>query len=242
MADASDTLAGLVQSLDHSDKKVIRRAVDALVELAKTLPEVSVEVAATMARSPADKRWPMAYVLAQIAPPSDACCEALENALDADDPDIRWAVVVLLARLARAPDQPILSRLIQLAKRGTATQRRMALYALRDSGSSDERVPQAVRSALSDPDSLARVAALTSLKIFPEAGRAAVAEILRILESDPDARVRAAAALALAHSNAPDAAIRPSLERTAAGGDPLVGKAAQSALTLLNEKGPAPSD
>jgi HEAT repeat protein len=189
-----------------------------------------------MARAPADERWPMAYALAQIAPPSDACCQALESALDAQDPDIRWAVVVLLARLARAPAAPILSRLVELSTRGTATQRRMALYALRDCGASDARAPQALRAGLGDADPLVRVAALTSLKIFPEAGRAAVDEILRVLENDPDVRVRASAALALAHSGAPDAAIRPALERAAASGDATVAKAARAALEILKKK------
>src|SRR5581483_11581922 len=73
MAGKPDRLARLVAALDHPDKKIIREAVDALVALAPSQPEVGGEVEAALMRAPVYKRWPMAYVLAQIGPPSDAC-------------------------------------------------------------------------------------------------------------------------------------------------------------------------
>jgi len=236
MDEAYEQIARLIRALDHPDKKTIRQAVDALVALAPDAPEICGEVAAAMARAPAEKRWPMAYVLAQIAPPSDACFDALECGLDAPDPDIRWAVVVLLVRVAERHGDKTVERLVSLLKSGTATQRRMAVYALRDIATKDAPSQQAVRGALGDPEPLVRVAALTSLKIFPKVARDALAELLRMLESDPDARVRAADALALAHSGAPTEEIAPALQRAAESGDGIVAKAARAGLEVLKRR------
>lgn len=229
-------VARLIASLDHPDKKIVREAVDALVALAPDAPEVRAEVEEAMARAPAYKRWTMAYVLAQIAPPSDACFAALEGGLDAPDPDIRWAIVVLFAALARRQSGATQERLASLANAGTATQRRMAVYALRDIGAKDAVTEQAIIAALGDSDPLVRIAALTSLKAFPETARAAVGGMQRMLESDDDARVRAAAAVALAQSGAPMAEIRGALEGSALGGDPTVVRAVRAALEMLERK------
>jgi HEAT repeat protein len=238
MAGDADTVAVLIQSLGHADKKIIRRSVDALVELAHGAPELRDEVAAAMARAPADKRWPMAYVLAQVAPLDDACFAALKDGLDRSDPDIRWAIIVLLARLAKQPGSNIAERLIALAKSGTATQRRMAVYALRDVGAQTPESQQAVRAALGDADALVRVAALTSLKLFPEAALSACAEILSMLENDADARVRATAALALAQSGTGNEEMTAALQRAASSSDPIVAKSAQAAVDRLAKKAP----
>jgi|SRR5581483_794645 HEAT repeat protein len=236
MAGKPDRLARLVAALDHPDKKIIREAVDALVALAPSQPEVGGEVEAALMRAPVYKRWPMAYVLAQIGPPSDACFAALEGGLDAPDPDIRWAIVVLFARLARESGGATRERLASLARSGTATQRRMAIYTLRDIGPADALAHEAVRGALADTDPLVRVAALTSLKVFPEIARTAVGDMQRMLESDDDARVRAAAAVALAQSGAPMAEIRGALEGSAMTGDPTVVRAVRAALEMLGKK------
>ncbi|HKA33377.1 MAG TPA: HEAT repeat domain-containing protein [Candidatus Binatia bacterium] len=232
----TNPIARLLASLDHHDKKIVREAVDALVALAPDAPEVRVEVEEAMARAPAYKRWPMAYVLAQIAPPSDACFAALEAGLDAPDPDIRWAIVVLFTALARRQSGATQERLASLANTGTATQRRMAVYALRDIGAQDAVTERAVIAALGDSGPLVRIAALTSLKAFPDTARALIADMQRMLESDDDARVRAAAAVALAQSGGPMAEIRGALEGAALSGDPTVVRAARAALEMLGRK------
>jgi len=232
----TNPIARLLASLDHPDKKILREAVDTLITLAPDAPEVRVEVEEAMARAPAYKRWPMAYVLAQIAPPSDACLTALEGGLDAPDPDIRWAIVVLFAGLARQQSGETRERLASLANAGTATQRRMAVYALRDIGAQDAITEHALITALGDSDPLVRIAALTSLKAFPETARAAFTEVQRMLESDADARVRAAAAVALVQSGGPMAEIRGALEGSALGGDPTVVRAVRAALEMLGKK------
>jgi HEAT repeat protein len=236
MREHSDHIARLIRSLEHPDKKIIREAVDALVALAPDTPEIRGAVDAALAHAPAYKRWPMAYVLAQIAPPSNACFAALESGLDAPDPDIRWAIVVLLTGLARQHGGETQQRLASLARTGTATQRRMAVYALRDVGAQDALTQETMRGALADGDPLVRIAALTSLKMFPEASRGAITDMQGMLESDPDARVRAAAAVALAQSGAPMAEIRGALEGSALGGDPTVVRAARAALEMLERK------
>ena len=235
MAEESDRIAELLRALAHPDKKTVRQAVDALVALAPAKPDLPAIMQAAMARAPAPARWPIAYALAQMAPPSEACCEALESALDAPDPDIRWAIVVLLARLGRERDSAVASRLAALAKSGSATQRRMAVYTLRDIGPGDAQSERAVRAALADAEPLVRVAALTSLKTFPEVGRAAVGEILKLLEHDPDARVRATAAMALAQTGETTAEIRAALENAARREDATVAKAASAALERLKK-------
>src|SRR5262249_10497517 len=157
-------------ALADTDKKRIRQAVDALVALAPTNSDLPAMMNSVLARAPIEARWPIAYALAQMASPSEACCAALEAALAATDPDIRWAIGVLLARVGRAPGSPIVQRLAALVKSGGATQRRMAVYALRDIGAQDALTQQAVRDALADDDPLVRIAALTSLKAFPDFG------------------------------------------------------------------------
>jgi len=236
MAEDANTIATLIQSLADSDKKIIRQSVDALVELAQRAPEVHGAVAAAMAAVVTDKRWPMAYVLAQIAPVDDACFVALKDGLDRSDPDIRWAVVVLLVRLSKQSGGNIVERLIALAESGTAMQRRMAVYALRDIGGNDAALQRAVRAALDDADALVRVAALTSLKSFPQLARAVVSEVGRMLENDNDRRVRATAAMALAQSGVESEAIRRALEAAARGPDATVTKAARAALEKLEKK------
>jgi HEAT repeat protein len=235
MVEYSENIARLIESLGHPDKRIIRQSVDALVELGSRTPEIRGAVAAAMSLAPADKRWPMAYVLAQIAPLDDTCFAALEDGLGGTDPDIRWAVVVLLVRLAKQRGGNIVERLIALTKSGTAMQRRMAVYTLRDIGAEDAASQQALRDALRDADPLVRVAALTSLKIFPETARSAVEEVLRMLAGDPDARVRATAPMALAQSSVESEAIRQALEQAARGGDANVAKAARAALDILQK-------
>jgi HEAT repeat protein len=238
MSAASEKIAQLVRLLGHSDKKIIRQSVDALVALAGNTPELRHEVTTAMTRAPVDKRWPMAYVLAQIAPLDNLSFDALKEALDTPDPDIRWAIVVLLVRLAKERGGNVVECLVALAGSGTATQRRMAMYALRDIGAQDDASQQAIRDALGDADPMVRVAALSSLKAFPELARSAVAEILRMLADDPDARVRATAAMALAQSGVEAPEVREALERAAGGNDPVVCKAARMGLEMLGKKVP----
>jgi HEAT repeat protein len=240
MDEESDKIAALVESLDRRDKKEMRRAAEALIAYGKTAPRLADKLHALMEKTPAEMRWPIAYVAAQIAPPTTACLDALKTALDVADPDIRWAIAVLLADLGKKSSAGVAGALAELVRSGSATQRRMAIYCLRDIGAPDAPAPAAIRGALGDDDPLVRVAAVTSLKTFPEIAGAHPDELLRLL-SDRDSRVRASAALALAHVDPPSAQIRKALEDAGRGDDPKLAKAARAALALLKEKGPASS-
>jgi HEAT repeat protein len=237
MDEESDKIAALVESLDRRDKKEMRRAAEALIAYGKTAPLLADKLHALMETAPAEIRWPIAYVAAQIAPLTPACLDALKIALDVPDPDIRWAIVVLLADLGKQSPAGVAEALAELVRSGSSTQRRMAIYCLRDIGARDALALDALRGALGDDDPLVRVAAATSLKTFPEIAGAQTDALLRLL-SDRDSRVRASAAMALAHADPPSAKIRRALEDASRGDDPKLVKAARAALEILNKKGP----
>lgn len=238
MDEESHKIAALVESLDRGDKKEMRRAAEALIAYGKTAAHLADKLHALMETAPAETRWPIAYVAVQIAPPTTACLDALQTALNGADPDIRWAIAVLLADLGKKSSPGVAGALAELARSGSATQRRMAIYCLRDIGARDALALDAIRGALGDDDPLVRVAAVTSLKTFPEIAGAHPEDLLRLL-SDRDARVRASAALALAHVDPPSAKIRQALEDAERGDDSKLAKAARAALDILNKKGPA---
>jgi len=225
----------LIKSLDQPDKKALREGVEALISMASSTPEVADRLRALLCRAPAEKRWPIAYVLAQISPLSTECLDALKGALGENDPDIRWAVALLLVRLAKKSDSGVAAHLIDLLDSGKPTQRRMAVYCLRDIGTED-LLRAALQHALGDSEPLVRVAAVTSLKAFPETGRAATDQLLRLVSSDPDSRVRASAALALAHLSPPTEKVSRALNDAARSSDSKLAKAARAALAILGTR------
>lgn len=230
----------LIESLKHPEKKVIREAADALIGMAPHAPELAQKLNRLLATSPGQDRWPLAYVLAHISPPSPPCLEVLEETLGSDDPDIRWAAAVLLVRLANA-DKGVAALLRDLLKTGTATQRRMAVYCIRDIDQ-DEASLQALLGSLGDPDPLVRVAAVTALKVYSVIGNEGLDLLLGLFLEDPDPRVQRNAALALARLGAPNQAIRVALSKASQSHDFQLRKAAQAALVLLQKRGPASAD
>src|SRR5258706_605476 len=161
MGEEYDRIGALIAGLDQADKKAVRAAVDALTSMSAAAPEIAEKLRAALAAAPAEKRWPIAYALAEIAPLSEPCLEALEAALDFADPDIRWAVALLLVRLAKKPGAGAGARLIDLCKNGTPAQRRMALYCLRDIGAPELIAAPAARK---EPDARRREASRRSVQ------------------------------------------------------------------------------
>jgi HEAT repeat protein len=241
MDDESDKIDALIASLEQSDKRAVRKSVDALISRANSAPDIAAKLRVALDRAPAEKRWPIAYVLAHVSPLSTPCLEALMNALDVSDPDIRWAVVLVLVRLGKNPESGVALRLIELVRSAKPTQRRMAVYCLRDIGADDPAQRQAVQRALGDPDPLVRVAAVTSLKAFPMIGGNATDQLLQLVSSDPDSRVQSSAAMALAHLGPPTEKVSRALNDAALSSDNRLAKAARAALALLKQKGPASS-
>jgi len=236
MDDESDKIDALIASLEQSDKRAVRKAVDALISMTSSATEVADRLRALLDRAPAEKRWPIAYVLAQIASLSSPCLDALKDALDAADPDIRWAVALLLVRLGKKSDTAVARHLIELVHSGKPTQRRMAVYCLRDIGAQDTGVGRALIDALGDGDALVRVAVITSLKVMPQIGGAALDLLLRMFAEDADLRVRASAALALARLGAGRSDVRAALDNATRSNDPILSKAARSALKILEKR------
>lgn len=239
MTGQSDTTAGppeiaaLIRSLGDPDKKTVRSAADALVSLARGQPELARRLEELLSQAPPAERWPFAYVLGHIGSPSLQCLQALQETLGSRDPDLRWAAGSLLTHLGKR-DARVLDLLLALLKTGTSTQRRMAVYGLRDLELKDG----AVLAALDDSDVLVRVAAVLSLKLHSDTPQAGLDLLLDLLLKDPDTRVRCAAAFALGGLGTPSGEICAALTKAAEGPDPQLRKAAEAALDLLKKKGP----
>lgn len=239
MDEESEKIAALIKSLSHPDKKVIREGADALISIAAFTPQLAERLRRLLDEAPVEKRWPIAYVLAHIAPLSASCLDVLKDTLESSDPDIRWAAALLLVRLAKNSSPDVVVHLAALVNSGRPTQRRMAVYCLRDIGAQDSASRRALLDAMGDPEPLVRVAAVTSLKALPEIGAAALDRLLRLFLADPDSRVRVSAALSLGHLAAPTEEIRAVLKDASLDPDSRLSKAARVALALLEKKGPA---
>lgn len=237
MKDDTEKISALLDSLTQSDKSVIRAAVDALIPIASRMPEVQDSLHRLLTDSSHKNRWAPAYILAHLPNPSDACYQVLLDTLDSQDPDIRWAVALLLIRSAKN-DGAVAVRLFDLLKSGTSNQRRMAVYCIRDMNLKDDASLEALLRTLEDPEPLVRVAAVISLKIQPDVGKEGLDSILRLFLEDPDSRVRYSAALTLAALGAPTGEIRTALEEASRSKDPQLKKAAAAALALLKKRGP----
>jgi len=186
-------VAELLDALDQTDKAVVRRAVEELVALAADEPEVAEILAQRLREAP---RWPVAYALGQITHPSALCLEVLEWGLGSGDQDLRWATQLLLTDLGKRYPE-VEARLEDLLRQGTPTQRRMAVYCLRDVGAAGAGLPAAVLQAIVDPEPLVRVAVVTTLAKESEVGPEVLEALGKAAVEDPDVRVQNAAAFAV---------------------------------------------
>ena len=236
MDKAHSTLAVFIESLNQPDKKTIRAAVDALIPVALEQPEINERLHGLLDETPAERRWPIAYALAHTSPLIPSCVEALKEMLGTGDPDLRWAAVVLLARLARESDRSLVAELIGLLRSGSATQRRMAVYCLRDIDAQNASVGRVLIDALSDSDALVRVAVITSLKVIPQIGGETLDLLLRVFVEDADIRVRVSAALALARLGSGRSDVRAALDDATRSSDTRLSKAARAALKIIATK------
>lgn len=233
-------LAPLLADLEKPDKPALRKAVDALISMATDEARIA-DALSELLNDPSRKnRWPIAYILANLPSPPPTCIAVLIETLDHRDADIRWAVTLILIRLAKT-DGHVLKLLVDLVSEGTANQRRMAIYALRDAGLADEGSVQALVDALRDPDPKVRVAAVTSLRMEPGLGEERKNEILRLFLEDQDLRVRNSAAVTLALLGAPSEKFLSELGKAKVSDNAQLKKAATVALDILKNKRSAPS-
>ena len=186
-------MAPLLDALEETDKASIRRAVEGLVALAAEEPAVAEVLAERLRTAP---RWPVAYALGQITPPSAPCLEVLAWGLGSGDQDLRWATQLLLTDLGKRYPE-VGARLEGLLLHGSPTQRRMAVYCLRDIGEAGAGLPAALLKAIRDPEPLVRVAVFTTLAKAPEVGTEALDALRSAAANDADVRVRNAAAFAV---------------------------------------------
>ena len=183
----------LLDALEATDKAVIRRAVESLVALAADEPRVADVLAERLRAAP---RWPVAYALGQITRPSAPCLEVLVWGLGSGDQDLRWATQLLLTDLGKRYPE-VGARLEGLLLHGSPTQRRMAVYCLRDIGEAGAGLPPALLKAIQDPEPLVRVAVITTLAKAPKVGTETLDALRSAAADDADVRVRNAAGFAV---------------------------------------------
>ena len=166
--------------------------------------------------------------------------QTLLDALDHREPDIRWAVALLLIRIAKQ-NVKLVSRLIDLSATGTANQKRMALYCIRDLVLSDAASLAASVNALSDVDPTVRVAAAICLKPRADLKDDGRNLLLKVYLEDPDLRVRNAAAIVLANLGSPSEEFLIALRAASESKNGQTRKTAVAALDLLEKRRSAPA-
>lgn len=234
----TDRLAALIADLDHPDKPTIRAAVDQLIGLARKSARVRTALDLRLDEPGHRSYWPVAYVLGHLPQPSGAAIRNLLDTLDHPEPDLRWACSLLLANIARH-EAAVIDLLIELCQSGTANQKRMALYCLRDLALNDPASLHALIESLTDSDATVRVAAVTSLKNRTDDLERVRAALLQSYLIDVDIKVRNAAAVTLAQIGSPGEEFVLALRRATQSDDSQARKAATVALELLERRRPA---
>ena len=234
-----DKIAPLMADLEKSDKPTLRKAVDALIPIAADDRQIATTLSELLNDPGRENRWPIAYILASLPSPTRSSIQVLIETLDHRDPDIRWAVALILIRLAKT-DRQVLKLLIELAAKGTANQRRMAIYSIRDVGLTDEASVQMLMDALHDPDPTVRVAAVTSLKMQSGLSERGKSELLELFLRDLDPRVRNTVVVTLAYLGTPSEEFLSELTKATASENAQLKKAASAAFDILKKRS-APS-
>jgi HEAT repeat protein len=193
----ANAIERLLDDLQNGDRGVVRRAVDGLVAMAPREPRLSDRLESRLQDEKTRWKWPVAYTLGRVVKASRDCLNVLAEGLGSEDQDVRWATQRLLTELGRTQSQ-VRELLLVLLHGGRPTQRRMAVYCLRDVGLSDDRFAEAVVKACQDPEPLVRVAAVTSLKTYPSIAAHTAPLLRRLADADADPRVRNAARFLLA--------------------------------------------
>lgn len=243
MADTSPSepeVNALIADLEHSEKPIIRAAVNALVSLAQASPELKDALQRKMGEPQVKNPWAIAYVLAHLPQPPHDVTQRLLECLDHPDPDIRWAIGLLLVQLAHR-DDAMTRQLLRLCASGNALQRRMAIYCLRDLNLQDAASTRAFFIALGDPDPLVRIAAAAGLKRKTRLDAREKDALLTAFLEDPDSRVRSVAAVTLAQKGEPSERFVRALNLAVSSENDQIRRAANAALSLLENKRAAPS-
>jgi HEAT repeat protein len=238
--DNAEKIASLITDLEHSDKPRIRLAVDALIALAADSPELKTTLNELINDPRRRNHWPVAYILGHLPQPSGAVVRTLLDSLDHREPDIRWAIALLLVRMAKAEGN-LVELLIELCAAGTANQKRMAVYCIRDLNLTDSLSLLALLNAVRDMDPSVRVAAVTSLKTRSDVDVSGRNSLVQIFSNDPEPKVRNAIAITLAQMGSPSEEFLTALKKAGESENAQIKKAAFAALALLRKRRSAPS-
>jgi HEAT repeat protein len=234
--------AALIAILDQHDKQAIRAAVDGLIQRAADSQQLRNTLNHRLTEAGHQNYWPVAYILANLPNPSSAAITGLLEALDHRDPDIRWAIALLLVRIAKGKeDFALVDSLIQLCAKGSSNQKRMALYTLRDLALSDAASRTALLAALHDIEPTVRVAAAICLKARQDIDDAGKDLLLGLYLNDVERKVRHAVAITLAALGEPPLDFVLALKANSTSKNEQTKKAAIAALELLGKRGSAPS-
>lgn len=232
--------AALIAALDQRDKPRLRAAVDELIALALESPPLRERLELRLTETERRNDWPTAYILGNLPNPSGAALEHLLDSLDHEDPDVRWAIALLLVRIAKNKAE-VIGRLIRLCAAGSCNQKRMALYALRDLGLTDAASLDALFAALEDTDATVRVAAAICLKPRLDVDETGKRRLLEVYRRDGEPKVRHTVAIALAALGKPQPEFISALQENSESEDKQTKKAAIAALELLKIRRSAPS-
>lgn len=236
-----DEILRLIADLDHADKPTIRAAVDALTARAAESSIIRELLEQRLIQSGHRNYWPAAYVLGQLPHPSSAAIGILLDSLDHPAPDVRWAIALLIISIAKR-DRNISKLLVDLSASGSANQKRMAIYCLRDLSLADLASLAALLAGLADPDPTVRVAAAIALKARNDMDARGKDRLCETYLNDVDARARHAAAITLASLGEPSEKFLAALKKNTTSEDAQTKKAACAALALLERRPASTAD
>jgi HEAT repeat protein len=173
--------------------------------------------------------------LAHLPRLSIGILQVLLDGLDHREPDIRWAIGLLLVRLAKT-EKTVVHSLSELCASGSAAQKRMAIYCLRDLNLNDARSLKAIMESLCDSDATVRVAASIALRGRSDMDANHRRTLLELFVRDPDSRVRNAAAITLSFLGSPSEEFLTALKEASESDNPQLKKVAGSALAIIENK------
>ena len=230
-----ETIEAITVCLAAQSKTVRRRAADALAAIARRDSNLVGLIRPGLNSDHRRIRFGIAYTLGAIDGALDldaaaALCEALGDS----DGDVRWAAAELIVRLGHRHSRRLGDDLLELLRGGNPAARKMALYCIRDLELRSDDVLRAASASTRDDDAHVRLAALALLAAsFANHGEA-MTQMLERLESDSDAGVRRAAAIALGSSRGETeravAALRNAARQAA---DESLSRAARNALDRI---------
>lgn len=180
--------------------------------------------------------WTGAYTMTRIDVYDRHAASVLCEALSSSDPDRRWASARMLTRLGLKQPASVRRELVVTARSDDPVARRMALYALREMGADGEEIVSLVEEAVRASSVLERLAALSLLASMEDCSDRAAAIASGLVQSDPEVRVRRAAAVALGKVGNRGETIIDTLSRAAANDfDKSLARAAEHSLRRLSD-------